>query len=162
MLKTHLQPIVAFLFQSPNHPNQTQVSDRHQQPASDQVDREYSHPMIDYYFVNAESNGTSQANSDRSDYWQPMTGYYFVDANQLDTNQPARSEQSVTKSPKWATFFSHLWHSLVTPNTDPRVEQQIDRSGQPLWQVYDPMSDRHHTFYSEEDVYQWLERRYYE
>jgi hypothetical protein len=160
MLKTHLQPIVAFLFNTPsNGRNMTSQAQWNR--------KDYHQPMIDYYLGDAERNPKNnvsvQDQSKHSDYYQPMVDYYFVDADQLNANLgSAQPQQNRSKPSGLVAFFSHLWRDLTTPNNEPRVKQWFDRSGQAVWETYDPLTDRHHLFFSEDEVYQWLEHRYYE
>jgi hypothetical protein len=162
MLKTHLQPIVAFLFNTPSN-------GRNDNSSQAKLNRDdYYQPMVSYYGVDSERDqehkvDVAQGSSNHSDYYQPMVDYYFVDADQLDVNQSHTQSQRNASAPSGlAAFFSRLWRQLTTPNTEPRVRQWHDHSGQAVWETYDPLTDRHRLFFSEEEVYEWLERRYYE
>lgn len=119
MLKTHLKPIVSYLFNA-GHESVNSTSD--------------------------------QATQEK--HLQPMINYF------VEVDLPDHREQP--KRPQPATYLSQLWHALTTVDTDPKVKQRFDRSGQPYWQVYDPIADKHYSFGEEEEVYQWLERRYYQ
>lgn len=123
MLKTHLQPIVAYFFN----------------PSS------------------SSNTGTSKTNV-RDSHLQPMIDR-LVDANRVDTSLP---QPSLPKPSRFKSSLEQIWRSMTRINPDPRVKQQFDRSGQPYWQVYDPMTNQSHFFFVEEEVYQWLERRYYQ
>lgn len=58
--------------------------------------------------------------------------------------------------------FSRLWQSLFEVDTDPKIEERLDRQGHPYWKVYDPIAQQHHRFTEEDAVYEWLEQRYYQ
>lgn len=56
--------------------------------------------------------------------------------------------------------LSRFWDT-VAPSREPCIWQRCDRFGQMYWQVYDPIRDRSITFYSEQEVRQWLEREFF-
>lgn len=119
MLKTHLQPIVAYFFNQSISSSKvvgatTNVRDSHLQPAIDRL----------------------------------------IDTKRADVHPPQQSSSKPS--------LGQIWRSIIRINPDPRIKQRFDRSGQPYWQAYDPIVDQVHFFFSEGDVYQWLERRYYE
>lgn len=108
MLRTHLQPIVA-------------------------------------YFWNSNRPTTSQRNS--TSEHSPLVLDYLAD----------RPESTPSNN-----FLNRLWQSLFEVNTDPKVEERVDRHGQRYWDVYDPITQQHNRFAEEESVYEWLEHRYYQ
>ena len=44
---------------------------------------------------------------------------------------------------------------------EPRAKRKMDEFGNLSYQVYDPVSNSHHTFTSEEALRIWLDQRYY-
>lgn len=44
---------------------------------------------------------------------------------------------------------------------EPSIRMRRDRQGKPYFTAYDPFSQTHHRFTSEQDVRIWLEERYY-
>lgn len=50
---------------------------------------------------------------------------------------------------------------FLTGGSDLRIWQRT-RNGQPTWFAHDPVTNRTRSFVSEQDVRQWLDRRYYE
>lgn len=114
-------------------------------------------PIIAYFSHSADgSEGPSsvQVGSKQDNHCQSVINYFVEVDRPVDSHQPSAS--------KFATFFGQLWHNLMTINMDPQIKQRFDRSGQPYWDVYDPISAEHYSFFDEEEVYQWLERRYYQ
>ena len=57
--------------------------------------------------------------------------------------------------------LSHFW-DIAPSSSEPRVWQERDQSGQLYWRVYDPTHDRSISFYSEQEIRRWLEKRYYQ
>ncbi|MFQ4135268.1 hypothetical protein PGN35_003015 [Nodosilinea sp. PGN35] len=51
--------------------------------------------------------------------------------------------------------------SFFTGTPELRIWQRT-RHGQPVWFAHDPITDRTRSFYSEQDLRQWLDHRYYE
>jgi hypothetical protein len=90
-------------------------------------------------------------------YLQPVVNYFNEQAQEKATVSKL-SQRSDSKGSNWLHW---LWKTVVTIDTDPQVKQRFDRSGQMYWQVYDPIADRRSIFHSEDEVYQWLEARYY-
>ena len=51
---------------------------------------------------------------------------------------------------------------LTTNTTEPRIQQKRDRVGQSYWHTFDPITGQTNYFETETEVYQWLEKRYYQ
>jgi hypothetical protein len=136
MLKTHIQPILAFLFNSNTDSN-----------------------LFKFDQGFDKSRVAAEAGSTKQNQWRD----YLVNQTYIDgVGGASKQGSSQQKSGGLGTLLQQIWNAVLTPDTEPRIQQQVDWSGQPYWRVYDPTTDREHTFFSEEDVYQWLERRYYE
>ncbi|WP_080807349.1 hypothetical protein [Halomicronema hongdechloris] len=61
--------------------------------------------------------------------------------------------------------FSRIFAPLLkglTAGDQPRIHYRQHGSGSGYWQVYDPVSQRHHRFATEQEVLSWLEQRYYQ
>ena len=54
--------------------------------------------------------------------------------------------------------FLELW----TLNPEPRIWEEIDRSGKMFWRVYDPKRDRTLKLDTKEQVLAWLEERHHQ
>ncbi|MEM6447909.1 MAG: hypothetical protein AAFY57_15670 [Cyanobacteria bacterium J06642_2] len=52
--------------------------------------------------------------------------------------------------------------ALFLGNPEPRIWKIMRADGTTHWRIYDPTSDRRHSFSSENEVRAWLERRYYQ
>jgi hypothetical protein len=52
------------------------------------------------------------------------------------------------------------WY-LSRNRAEPQIKQKSDRFGNIYWRVYDPISDSHCSFNSEQEVRLWLDTRYY-
>lgn len=52
--------------------------------------------------------------------------------------------------------------SFFVGDPEPRIWKIMRADGTTHWRVYDPRSDRRHTFSSEAEVRGWLDRRYYQ
>lgn len=57
-------------------------------------------------------------------------------------------------------ILSHLLQ-LVSPSNQPKITQRVDRSGEVIWTVYDPITKNAMQFGSETEVRTWLDQRYY-
>ncbi|MEM6255712.1 MAG: hypothetical protein AAF821_22590 [Cyanobacteria bacterium P01_D01_bin.156] len=58
-----------------------------------------------------------------------------------------------------------FWNSvlkLATGSSEPVIEKQSDRQGQPVYSVYDPVTQQRVDCLSEAEVRAWLEQRYYQ
>jgi hypothetical protein len=60
----------------------------------------------------------------------------------------------------WLRPFFQLIDFIFTVNTEPTIRQYSDRQGNPIWQVYDPMSDRTIYLNSETEVRIWCDRQF--
>lgn len=58
-------------------------------------------------------------------------------------------------------FWDWIYNVLM-PNSEPKITQKRDRSGQEYYQVYDPISGNSKTFGSEMETRIWLDRRFYQ
>lgn len=76
------------------------------------------------------------------------------------THNPDRVAQDRTWRAALQSFAYRTW-GVLAGSQEPHVEAIRDRSGDVSWQVYDPVTDYHNTFASEQDVRVWLEKRYY-
>ncbi len=56
--------------------------------------------------------------------------------------------------------LQRLIESLIGSN-DLRIWQSCDRSGTTWWHVYDPITGKHSSVASEEELRIWIEKRYY-
>lgn len=52
--------------------------------------------------------------------------------------------------------------NIACGSQSPRIRQRIDRLGNRYYRVYDPSSETHRLFTSEEEMRVWLEERYYQ
>lgn len=59
----------------------------------------------------------------------------------------------------WERFWDRLFN-LLMPSTQPVVTQKPGQDGG--YQVYDPLTQRSHTFSSELETCIWLDRRFYD
>lgn len=75
--------------------------------------------------------------------------------------EPVRPKQVRATSPVFARL-RQFWQAMITINSEPQIRETVTASGETCWHVYDPIAQASHTFFDEEDVYRWLERRYYE
>lgn len=50
----------------------------------------------------------------------------------------------------------------LTTNSSIKIRQKLDHDGYPYWTVYDPMREVSARLYSESEVREWLEQRYYQ
>jgi hypothetical protein len=60
----------------------------------------------------------------------------------------------------WNRFWNVLGHLLVDP-TEPSITRKCDRFGHDTFQVYDPKTQKHGEFSSEQEIRVWLEQRHY-
>lgn len=58
-------------------------------------------------------------------------------------------------------FVEVVGRYLTTNRFEPHVKQKCDRWGNCYWQIYDPLTGFESCFSSEQEVREWLERRYY-
>lgn len=64
----------------------------------------------------------------------------------------------------WSRQLSQAGQTLLswlTVSREPRIRQRFHQ-GQPIWYVYDPVSESRHRFDAEADLRQWLDQRYYD
>lgn len=133
MLKTRFQSIVTYFLNNPIASSiNSPISSQKANATGSPGRKSHLHTVLDYF-----SNSANRPNS---------------------TSQLENSEKQLDRDSSLGQF----WRSLLIANSDPTVKEQIDRSGQIYWQVYDPVSTQSHRFFLEEDVYQWLEHRYYQ
>lgn len=130
MLKSHLQPIVTYLF----HPSA---------PAT-----ETSTPGGAELASQTPKAVDSVQPSVR--YWSEATG-----------PQPQIPSLQHRLLNKIGQLLSQVQASL-TIDRQPKIQQRVDRQGQLYWRIYDPIGNQSHTFFTEVEVYQWLENRYYQ
>lgn len=108
-------------------------------------------PVLAYFF-NQTDRSTDRPGLPFNNPLQPMVDYW---------SEPAVQDDRSSAASKAVQTLGYLWKQLTTASTEPQIRQHIHQN-QPYWQVYDPVTDRHHTFTSEEAVYRWLEHRYSE
>lgn len=77
-----------------------------------------------------------------------------------EATQPAARTPAASPS-RWQRW-GHTLFRYFLGSQEPRIVTKVDRDGQPIYEVYDPIDRRHHTFSSEHDVRVWLEERYYQ
>lgn len=58
-------------------------------------------------------------------------------------------------------FLKVFGRHLILARTEPQIKQKCDRGGNCYWQIYDPVSGFNSCFGSEQEVREWLERRYH-
>jgi hypothetical protein len=104
--------------------------------------------------INKPDQTTSQLRSAEQTHWHR----YFVDG--VD-HRPDKTLQPLQPA-RWLVFLQRILASVLMPDTEPRIQEYRDRSGQLYWDVYDPATNRAHTFGSEAEIYEWIERRYSE
>jgi len=82
---------------------------------------------------------------------------------ELITPEPAQPPARATAaSPsRWQRWGQALFRYFLG-SQEPRIVTKSDRAGNPIYEVYDPIDRRHHTFASEQAVRVWLEERYYQ
>ncbi|NJO79724.1 MAG: hypothetical protein HC827_15245 [Cyanobacteria bacterium RM1_2_2] len=136
MLKTHLQPILNFFFADSIERKEGRSSQSSMLKNYPIVQPSHLQPVVNYFNEQAQEKATASKLSQRS---QPT--------------QPSDSKQ--------ANWLHWLWKTLLIIDPDPQVKQRVDHTGQQYWQVYDPITERYSNFFSEDEVYQWLEARYY-
>jgi len=51
--------------------------------------------------------------------------------------------------------------AALAKNSEPRIWQSRDRNGSVAWHLYDPLTNQHARFYSEQEIRIWLEQRYH-
>lgn len=61
----------------------------------------------------------------------------------------------------WITQLGRFLVNSLVGNDEPRINQTIDRLGNIVWQVYNPINRQILSFTSEQEVREWLEQRYY-
>jgi hypothetical protein len=59
------------------------------------------------------------------------------------------------------SIIERIGQYLAKSRVEPRIKQKCDRFGNIYWRVYDPISDSHCSFHSEQEVRSWLDTRYY-
>ena len=67
------------------------------------------------------------------------------------------------------SLWRTLWHLLNQPinfgysfsQSEPEIQQTLDRTGQTWWKVYDPLTGQTAYLESEAEVHVWLEERLY-
>ncbi|MBF1999815.1 MAG: hypothetical protein IGS38_03755 [Synechococcales cyanobacterium M58_A2018_015] len=105
------------------------------------------HPAIHYSNPNSVSGRSTQ--SDRTvSHLQPLVDYW----GSSTAAQPVR----------FLAWLGYLWKALLSVDRDPQIQKRQNRHGELRWHVYDPTTGRRHVFAELEDLYEWLERRYYE
>lgn len=134
MLKTHLQPILKLLFA-----DSTERKEGRSSQVSMLKNRQFVQPS----------------------HLQPVIHYFNEQAQEKATNSKL-SQRSNPSNSKLSNWLRWVWQTAIEINPDPQVKQQFDHTGQVYWRVYDPITDRRFTFFDEEEVYQWLEARYYQ
>lgn len=77
----------------------------------------------------------------------------------LDAAVPSRSS-------RWLSSLKAIATSVVKTFTQdsnaPRIWFSVSESGQKIWHVYDPITNNHGLYETEQDVRVWLEHRYYD
>jgi hypothetical protein len=61
--------------------------------------------------------------------------------------------------------LSRLWENLINAlagRSEPQIHRKRDRQGNWYFQVYDPVSRRSATLFSEREMRAWIDQRYYE
>jgi hypothetical protein len=149
MLKNHMQPIAAYFANAGLEAESNQV----------QLNQVQSNPRADAGHRGNHSNVNPM---------QPIVDYFDQRNDQSDDqrkgdqqNLNRRSPQHQPTGQRVQTKLGRFWHRIMTVNPDPQIREKRDRSGQSYWQVYDPMSQTSRRFFAEEEVYRWLEQRYY-
>jgi type IV secretory pathway TrbF-like protein len=133
MLKNHMQPIVAYFANASKHEASEVKAGKAAQSSNHKSSKSNVNPM------------------------QPIVNYF----DQQSSSQHNSKAQSKSLSQQIKTGLGRFWHRVMTIDTDPQIRQRRNHSGQSYWQVYDPISQTSQRFFEEEEVYRWLERRYY-
>jgi hypothetical protein len=144
MLKMHLQPILDFFFVMSTERKERRSPQNSMLKNQQFVQQTHLQPIINYFNEPAQEKATNRKQSQR--------------LQQPSSQQPS-SQQPSSQSSDWLRW---LWQTVIKIDTDPQVKQHVDHSGQVYWRVFDPVTDRRATFLSEDEVYQWLETRYYQ
>lgn len=134
MLKNHLQPILNFLFAN---------STERKEGRSPQTSMLKNHQLV------------------QQSHLQPVINYFNEQAPEKATASKI-SQRSKLSGSKLSNWLDGIWKAMITIDTDPQIKQRVDHMGQIYWHVYDPVVDRRFTFLAEDEVYQWLETRYYQ
>lgn len=128
------------------------------------------------YFANASKHEASEVNAGKAvrsgDYKpsksnvnpiQPIVNYFDQQSYNQHNSKPQTAAQTEAQSvsQQIKTGLSRFWHRVMTIDTDPQIRERRNHLGQSYWQVYDPISQTSQRFFEEEEVYRWLERRYY-
>ena len=87
------------------------------------------------------------------------TSHYSVDF--FKGSESFKPVQSAPKS-RLNALLEWVRSFLTTNTTEPRIQQKRDRIGQAYWHTYDPITGLTNYFETEAEVYQWLEKRYYQ
>lgn len=72
------------------------------------------------------------------------------------------------KTPVWArlrAWLKPLGRSLLAylcGSSEPQITTRQDASGNPCFSAYDPVSQQHYTFATEQELRIWLDQRYYQ
>lgn len=74
---------------------------------------------------------------------------------------PSQPRATVAVTPQWQRWGEALFRYFVG-SKEPRIVVKPQRDGPALYEVYDPVDRRRHTFGSEHEVRVWLEERYYQ
>jgi hypothetical protein len=82
----------------------------------------------------------------------PITVNELIERNRVGKVAP--------RSRQFKKILSHL-SQLFLPTNEPQVRQRVDRSGELIWTIYDPMTKAIMQFASETEVRTWLDQRYY-
>ncbi len=70
---------------------------------------------------------------------------------------------SATRLPKrYLHRFGRALVAWLCGSMEPQIKVRRNRRGQVLFQVYDPVDQKRHTFYSEPELRTWLDQRYYQ
>ena len=60
------------------------------------------------------------------------------------------------------SIIDRIGRYLSQNRVEPHIIQKGDRFGNIYWRVYDPISNSHCSFNSEQEVRSWLDTRYYD
>ncbi|MBD3881590.1 hypothetical protein IFO70_07465 [Phormidium tenue FACHB-886] len=84
--------------------------------------------------------------------------HYSVDF--FKVSEPVPTKPPVKKQ-SFGSLLGKVWQFLNSTDLEPKVQQKFDRFGYSYWRAFDPLTSQTKYFETEDEVCQWLEKRYY-
>lgn len=104
-----------------------------------------------------------KAPADSLDRYSLYSSDRFVSqSNDLSNDLEMKSISTQSKFTAISHQFVQGLLTLFAGNSEPRIRQLRDRSGNLYFRIYDPLTQQTYSFDSDAEVRVWLDRRYYQ